>query len=202
MTLAGYATLARLGPILTTAEAAAALRVSTSSATRLLRDLEAHSLARHVRHGVWLVGMVQPDPLSLADEITRPYPSYVSFVSALNLHGMIDQLPREITVASLDRSKRVATELGTYRVSHLPPELFGGWTERDGIKLATPEKALFDIAYIGAAHGARPRRIPELELPPAFHRSETDRWLARIPSTRLRSLTSAALAYELTRAIR
>jgi predicted transcriptional regulator of viral defense system len=178
MSLAAFATLSRLGPTITTGEAAAALRVSVSQASRLLRTLEARNLARHVRYGLWIVGTEPVDPLALVEEITRPYPAYVSFTSALNAHGMIDQVPRQISVASLDAAKRVRTALGTYVVHHLPPELFGGWIERDGVKLARPEKALFDLAYVSAVHSGRARRIPELELPADFDRAELDRWLS------------------------
>jgi len=115
---------------------------------------------------------------------------------------MIDQVPREISVATLDSAKRVTTELGAYAMHHLPPELFGGWVERDGVKLARPEKALFDLAYVAAAHGGRPRRIPELELPADFDREEVDRWLTHIESPRLHTLTSRGLRYALNRAVR
>jgi len=202
MSLASFATLSRLGRTITTGEAAAALNVSVSQASRLLRTLEAQNLARHVRYGLWIVGPGSVDPRALIEEITRPYPAYVSFTSALDAHGMIEQVPREITVASLDGAKRVQTELGTYAVHHVPPALFGGWIERDGVKLARPEKALFDLAYIGAVHGGRPRRVPELELPAEFDRDALDRWLSRIESPRVRTLTSRGLRYALTRAVR
>lgn len=201
MSLSSFASLSRLGPTLTTGEAAAALKVSISQASRLLRTLEARGLARHVRYGLWIVGQEAIDPLALVAEITRPYPSYVSFTSALNAHAMIDQLPRDISVASLDSAKRVKTSLGTYAVHHLPPKLFGGWSERDGVKLATPEKALFDIAYVSAVHDGRPRRVPELELPAGFDRRELERWIARIDAPRLRTLTSRGVRYLLSRAV-
>lgn len=202
MTLASYATLAGLGPTLTTGEAAAALRISTSAASRLLSDLATHGLARRVRHGLWVLGTEPIDPRRLAEEVTRPYPAYISFASALNFHQLIDQLPRDISVASLDRSKQVRTAMGTFVVHHLPPDLFGGWVEEDGIKVASPEKALFDLCYVSAAHGARQRRIPELELPTDFDLAELDRWLKRVGSPRLRTLTSRGLEYAFARAVR
>lgn len=202
MSLSSFATLDRLGPTVTTGEAAAALNVSVSQASRLLRSLEGKGLARHVRYGLWIVGSDPVDPRALVEEVTRPHPAYVSFTSALNAHGMIDQVPREISIASLDSAKRIKTELGTYAIHHLPPELFGGWVERDGLKLAQPEKALFDLAYVSAVHSGRPRRIPELELPAAFNRDEVDRWLTRIASPRVRTLTARGLRYALTRAVR
>jgi predicted transcriptional regulator of viral defense system len=202
MTLASYATLAELGPALTTGEAAAALRISTSAASRLLSGLATHGLARRVRHGLWVLGSEPVDPRRLAEEVTRPYPAYISFVSALNFHQLIDQLPRDISVASLDRSKQVRTSVATFVVHHLPPDLFGGWVEEDGIKVASPAKALFDLCYVSAAHGARQRRIPELELPTDFDRKEIAHWLERIGSPRLRTLTSRGLEYALRRALR
>ncbi|MFH1474443.1 MAG: hypothetical protein ABIG85_01140, partial [Chloroflexota bacterium] len=60
-----------------------------------------------------------------------------------NHHGMIDQLPREVSVASLDRARRITTTLGTFAIHHLPPELFGGWAETPRGPVATPEKAIF-----------------------------------------------------------
>lgn len=200
MSLASFATLNRLGPFVTTGEAAAALDVSISQASRLLRTLESQQMARHLRYGLWLVGTSAVDPRTLIEEITRPFPAYVSFTSALNAHGMIDQLPREITVASLADAKRVKTALGTFAVHHLPPDLFGGWEEGDGVKLARPQKALFDLAYVAAAHGARQFRVPELDLPTGFDRADLDSWLARIASPRLRTLTARGLRSTLARA--
>ncbi len=202
MTLASYATLAGLGRTVTTGEAAAALRISTSAASRLLSGFATHGLARRVRHGLWVLGREPVDPRSLAEEVTRPYPAYISFGSALNFHQLIDQLPRDISVASLDRSKQVRTAVATFVVHHLPPDLFGGWVEAEGIKVASPEKALFDLCYVSAAHGARQRRIPELELPKDFDQKEIAHWLERVESPRLRTLTSRGLGDALHRALR
>lgn len=202
MSLDAYVELSRLGPTLTTGEAAAALDVSISQASRTLRTLEARNLGRKVRRGLWIIGSASIDPLQLVEDITRPYPAYVSFTTALNAHGIIDQAPREITVASLDAGKRAKTSFGVYAVRHIPPRLFGGWDERDGVKLARPEKAIFDLAYVAAAHRGRSRRLPELELPVGFDREAITRWIARIESARLRTLTARGVRQLLERAIR
>jgi hypothetical protein len=78
---------------------------------------------------------------------------------------MIEQIPRQISVASLDRAQRITTSVGTYSVHHLAPELFGGYrgSEKTGY-LATPEKALFDTVYVRAAAGSR-AFFPELCSP-------------------------------------
>lgn len=200
--LATYATLERLGPVISTGEAAAALRMSVSSASRLLAGLAQEGHAVRLRSGLWSLGLAAPDPFLLAPELTRPHPSYVSFESALAYHGMIDQLPREVSVASLDRARRITTSVGTFAIHHLPAALFGGWQDTARGRIAGPEKAIFDIAYASVAHNGRARRVPELELPEGFEVAVIDTWTARIESPRLRTLTRRAIRQALTRATR
>ena len=174
---AAYAALRTLrAPVVTTGEAAAALHVSDSSASRTLRTLTERGLLRRIRQGIWLVAPDAPPPGSIIGELTRPFPAYVSFQSALAMRGAIDQIPREITIASLGKPRRIRTTLGTYRVHHLPPALFGGSEERGGVALATAEKALFDSCYVACASGHPDRRLPELDLRASFSRAEVRRW--------------------------
>ena len=200
--LNAYSTLEALGPVVTTAEAAAALRRSTTSASRMLRGLEEAGRVKRVRSGLWSIGSTDPDPYAVASELTSPSPSYVSFLSALNFHGMIDQIPREVSLSSLDRARKIKTSLGTFSVHHLPPELFGGWNETPRGRVATPAKAIFDLCYVGVAGAGRSRRVPELELPDSFDRDEIDQWVGRIPSARLATLTRRAVDQTLARATR
>jgi len=103
---------------------------------------------------------------------------------------MIEQLPRQISLVSPARPRRIPTSLGVYVVHRLAPRLFGG-TERSGY-LARPEKALFDLVYVRAAAGSR-AYLPELSLPEGFDRGELSRWSERIDSKRLRTLVSRRL---------
>jgi DNA-binding transcriptional ArsR family regulator len=195
-----FARLQALGePQVTTGEAAAALGVSISSASRSLRTLADRGLIERVRHGLWRLEHASVDPRRLAREVTRPYPAYVSFESALSAHGMIDQLPREVALASLGRPRRVRTSIATYRIHRLPPELFGGFEHRDGVDLAKPEKALFDSLYVASAAHRR-RRLPELEMPRRFSRREVDRWVALIRGPRLRARVAQSVARALAAA--
>jgi len=200
--LVTYATLERLGPVLSTGEAAAALRMSVSSTSRMLRGLEQAGRARQVRSGLWSVGLDAPDPFTIASELTRPHPAYVSFESALSYHGMIDQLPKEVSIASLDRARRIATSVGTFAIHHLPPELFGGWQETPRGRVAGPGKAIFDISYASVAHRGRGRQLPELDLPEGFDVRVVEEWAARIESPRTRTLTRRAIEHAMSRATR
>ncbi len=200
-TAAAFATLRALGvTLLTTGEAAAALRVSVSSASRSLRTLAERGLVRRIRHGTWSLTSDAMDPRRVAAELTRPFPAYVSFQSALAAHGTIDQIPREISVASLAKPRRLRTEVATFMIHRLPPDLFGGYEERDGVALATVEKAIFDYFYVACASGHPSRRLPELDLPASFSREKLSAWIARIGSPRLRTLVSVAVSRALEHA--
>jgi predicted transcriptional regulator of viral defense system len=188
-----YSRLLGLGiPAVTTREAAARLGIPLYAATRLLQRLAADRLAIRLRRGLWVLDTAA-EPHVLAAYLTAPYPSYVSLWSALYHHGMIDQIPREIYLASLDRSKRSRTPLGTYVVLHIAPELFGGFEAHGGGKIATPEKALFDTVYLGHAGGKKSSALPEIELPKGFKRQVLRTWIFRIKAKRLRTLVGQRL---------
>lgn len=177
-----------------TADVAATLRVSTSAATKLLGRLASAKLVVRLRSGLWLLGRAAPNPYALAEALTAPMPSYVSLQTALYLHGMIEQVPAVIYVASLARTQRIKTAIGVFSVHHIAPELFGGFEARpDGTKLATPEKALFDFIYLSGGRSRLFAHLPELELPARFHRSRLRAWSRRIAASRKRSMVETRI---------
>ncbi|HVS28884.1 MAG TPA: hypothetical protein VHE14_04995 [Solirubrobacteraceae bacterium] len=197
-----YGELLRIDqPIVETGEAATRLHTSVSNASHVLRSMEEAGLVRRLRHGLWALRS-DVDPFSVAPYLTAPFPAYVSLWSALAHHDMIEQIPRDISVASLDRTRRVSTAIGTYSIHHLVPELFDGHrgSQEDGY-LATPEKALFDTVYVRAPRGARVF-FPELSLPEDFEESQLDVWTRRIAAPRLRTLVSRGLEEALRQASR
>lgn len=197
-----YGELLRIGrPIIQTREAATRLHASVSSASHVLRSMEQAGLARRLRHGLWTLHS-DVDPFSVAPYLTAPFPAYVSFWSALARHDMIEQIPRQISIASLDRTRHLTTTIGTYSIHHLAPELFDGYrgSEESGY-LATPEKALFDTVYIRAPRGAR-IFLPELSLGENFDETQLQGWTHRIASPRLRTLVSRGLKEALRQASR
>ena len=188
-----YADLRRLdNPVFTTREAAALWRDEQTSTSRRLGQLEKAGLVRRIQRGLWALDP-EIDPHAVGPYLTAPLPSYVSLFSALAEHGMIEQIPRQISLVSLARPRRIVTSLGVYVVHQLAPELFGGFggSERGGY-LARPEKALFDLVYVRAASGSR-AYLPELSLPEDFDRGELSRWVERIESRRLRTLVARRL---------
>lgn len=188
-----YGDLQRMNrAIVTTREAAARWQTAQGTAGRRLRGMEEAGLVRRLRRGLWALD-TDVAPFAVAPYLTAPFPAYVSFFSALSRHDMIEQIPRQISVASLDRAQRITTTVGTYEIHHLAPRLFGGYggSEESGY-LATPEKALFDAVYVRAAAGSR-AFFPELSLPRDFDDAQIKEWIGRIESARLRTLVSRRL---------
>lgn len=201
-TTEAYGELAAMNhPIVTTREAAARWQTVQRTAGRRLRDLEKAGLVRRLRRGLWTLDP-EMKPFVLPPYLTAPFPAYVSFWSALARHGMIEQIPRQISVASLDRTKQIATSIASYTVHHLAPGVFGGFRgSAETGYLASPEKALFDSVYIRAAAGSR-AYFPELTLGADFEDAALWAWTGRIESARLRTLVSARLREVLRQASR
>jgi predicted transcriptional regulator of viral defense system len=188
-----YGALLDLGrPIVETREAAARLGASPSNTSRILRALEEAGLTRRIRRGLWALDP-EVDAFVAAPYLTAPFPAYVSFWSALARHDMIEQIPRSVFVASLDRTKRVDTPLGAFSIHHIAPQLFAGFEGApDSGYLATPEKALFDTVYVRAPRGGRVY-FPELALPAGFETTKIDTWIGKIARPRLRTIVSRGL---------
>ncbi|MSO40294.1 MAG: hypothetical protein EXQ70_00055 [Solirubrobacterales bacterium] len=196
-----YGDLLRMNrTVTTTREAAARWQTAPRNASRRLRTMEEAGLVRRLRQGLWALHDIQP--FALAPYLTAPFPAYVSFWSALSRHDMIEQIPRQISVASLDRARRIQTAIGVYAIHHLAPELFEGYrgSEADGY-LATPEKAFFDAVYVRTAAGGR-AFFPELSLPVGFDHTQLEQWTGRITTQRLRTLVSHRLGETLRHAAR
>lgn len=185
-----YSDLLRMDrPVLTTGEATARWGVGRRTSGHRLKALEEGGLIRRLRPGLWALDPAVR-PFAVAPHLTAPYPAYVSLWSALAHHGLIEQVPRRISVASLSRPRKIETAIGAYDVHQLVPGLFGGYAgnDRDGY-VASPEKAIFDTVYLRAATGGR-AYFTELFLPRDFDRRELRRWADRIESPRLRTLVS------------
>jgi predicted transcriptional regulator of viral defense system len=194
-TVEAYSDLLRMGkPILTTRDASLRLRISISSATRVMARLQEAGLARRIFRGLWAVDLTI-DPLTIPEHLTAPFPAYVSFQSALYLHGMIGQIPQVTFVASLGPTRKVRTSMGTFSIHRLAPEYFGGYetVEGSGVRLATPEKALMDVLYLGSARSRLFASLPEVSLSERFAEKEARSWIGRIRDPSRRTMVRARL---------
>ncbi len=79
------------------------------------------------------------------------FPSYLSFDTALAKYGVLSQLPYTLMFSTPLKTKSI--QLGEYRIEYrsIRRTLFWGYTiNKEGLYIATPEKALFDMYYLSS----------------------------------------------------
>ena len=95
---------------------------------------------------------------------------------------------------TLARTRRIPTPLGTVSLHHMQPALFHGFEMlKDGAKVATPEKALFDLLYLAPARSRLFSSLPELEVPRSFRWSELRRYTTLVASASRRHLLADSM---------
>ncbi len=75
-------------------------------------------------------------------------PSYISFETALNYHGILSQFPVEITSATTKSTTQKQILEKTYVYSKLSITLYTGYYKENNTLIAYPEKALLDHLYM------------------------------------------------------
>lgn len=147
-----------------TRDAAALLGVTPGNANVIMRRLADRGFLTHLSRGRWLMSDTA-DRYLVPEMISAPSPAYVSLQSALYLHGLIEQIPAVIYAVTLGRPRRVKTPLVTVSFHQFPPHLFTGFdVSQTGAKIATPEKALFDVLYLAPGKSRLFAHLPELEV--------------------------------------
>ena len=91
------------------------------------------------------------------------YPSYLSFESALSYYGILSQIPYTQTFATTKPPKRFTLGETEIEFRQLKKELFFGYTLKDSIYIAEPEKALLDQLYM-TSRGKAMLTVEELDL--------------------------------------
>ncbi|MBS2011401.1 MAG: hypothetical protein JST00_00705 [Deltaproteobacteria bacterium] len=164
-------------PAFTTRAFATSAGVSVASASKQLGTLARRGHVEQLTRGVWVV----PDhphfslygcvPLLLGREV-----GYVSFLSAMQLHGMISQIPKAIQVATTGPPRTLVTPRGRFEFFQLNPRMMSAGVEwHDAplpFRLASAEKALLDTFYLSTRRGRRFRVLPEIELPRGFRKRD------------------------------
>lgn len=179
-------------PIVTTTEVALVLKKTLPAASQTMLTLVDSGVVTKIKRGLWAISTIR-DPLIVAPYLTAPYSAYGSFWTALSRHDMIEQIPKEIHVISLDRAQKIPTALGTFHIYHITKELYGGFIETNGVRLATKEKALFDTIYLLSVLGSRHVSLVELTLPSNFDYNGLFNWVEKIPSKKLKTMTKTHL---------
>jgi predicted transcriptional regulator of viral defense system len=181
---------------ITTRAAAQLSGMSVPAASMALRRLAADGLSVPLKKGAWLVGASTSKPGALITAAADPYVAYLSGPSALRLHGRIQQIPQTHFAVTLGRPRDVVMTVGRVTLHHINARLFGGYdyeARADGF-VASPEKALFDIAYLATMNHSRVSgNLPETNLK-GLRWKEIHHWLDRIATPRIRNAVRQALA--------
>ncbi len=181
-----------LSPIFTTAELADTGEIRLSNASRDLAKLASRGMITRVKRGLWADSR-HPDfsPYAVVPYLFQQGESGdVSLLSARNLHGMIEQIPRVVQVMTLRQRAHLRTPVGTYEFHRIQPDLFGGYEPYGRLgefDIAKPPKALFDAMYLSSRRTRRFSHLPEIELVGGFSTEEVDSWIARIGHESLRT---------------
>jgi len=131
--------------VLTIRELMAILGVKRSSAIVQASRLVKQGLLITAGRNLFLVALKPIDWLAVAVEMYSP--SYISLDSALNFHGLIDQIPKPIFLCTTRRplKKSIVTQEFVYR--NVADSLFFGFQRQGSTIIALPEKALLDQLY-------------------------------------------------------
>lgn len=176
--------------VLSTRDIAALTGLSLSQVSQMLGRLEKKNILTRVMRGVWaLTGDKRFSPMSIIPYLNNGQQNYLSFASALHLHGMLSQIPQIITVATLSHGRRVDTPAGSFLIHRIEPGFFAGfnWHESGNFLVATPEKALVDSFYIASRRGRRYANFPEFDFPKGFSKRKAREWVELIKNPQIKT---------------
>ncbi len=178
-------------PVFTTNELATFSGKSLSATTQGLNFLEREELVFKICRGIWgEVGNERLSPYVVIPFLLPRHRAYVSFISALHLYGIIEQIPQVITLASTVHTKTIHTKIGTFSIHQITPLFFDGfdWYKGTGnFLIAEAEKALVDSLYLSACRKKQMGYFPELYFPKSFSFKKAKEWTKKIPDSKIRS---------------
>ena len=102
-------------------------------------------IIERVGQGIYLPAMVD---VSLENVAAQLYiPNYLSFESALARYGILNLVPYTLTFATSRKTKNFTLRKRGVEFRQIAPRLFFGYEIKNGINIATPEKAFLDQLY-------------------------------------------------------
>jgi predicted transcriptional regulator of viral defense system len=90
-------------------------------------------------------------------------PNYLSFESALAKYGVLNLIPYTLTFATTRKTKKYTLQKQEIEFRQISSELFFGYEMRNGIYIASPEKAFMDQIYF-ATRGKTTLDLDELDI--------------------------------------
>ena len=127
-------------------EIARLLNISPKNRKVSLSRLTKRKILRRLRRNLYEIALKPSDILEAANSIYQP--SYLSFTYCLGKLGMLNQIAYEIEFATPKKTKRVKIRNRSVIFRKIKKELFFGYTLKDNVFIAEPEKALLDTLYL------------------------------------------------------
>ena len=190
--------------VFTTYELSTLSGKSLSNITQSLNFLQKQGLIFKVYRGIWVESNSENvSPYNIIPFLFPKHRAYVSFISALHLYGMIEQIPQVITIASTIHTKTIRTKIGIFSVHQISPLFFNGFNWYKGIGsflIAEPEKALVDSLYLSARKKKQFGCFPELQFPKSFSFKKAKFWAKKIPESKISSYVQKKMEIILHRA--
>lgn len=190
-------------PVFTTHELAMVSGKSLSAVTQALCFLEQEGLVFKIYRGIWgETGNKQLSAYSVIPFLFPRHRAYVSFVSALHMYGIIEQIPQTITLASMIHTRTIRTALGTFSVHKIAPSFFTGydWYKGTGsFLIAEQEKAFIDSLYLSSCKKKQFGHFPELHFPETFSIKKTENWAKKINNPKVKISVQKKLKEFLTK---
>ncbi len=177
-------------PVFTTYELITISGKSSSTIIQSLNRLVKQGLFIKIYRGVWAeAGAKRVSAFEIIPYLFPRQRVYVSFISALHLHGILEQIPQVITLASTAHTSAIRTKAGAFSVHQIDSAIFDGfdWYKGEGsFLIAEPEKALIDSLYLSSRKKKQFGHFPELHFPPEFSFNKAAKWVERIPEEKIR----------------
>ena len=173
--------------IFTTRDFANYSSIAMPAASKRLSRLADKKLLTRITKGLW-ANTSHPwfHPLACVPYLLGKEQGYVSFLTALHLHGLVSQIPKTIQVATTGHARTLNSPVGHYEFLQIKPELMKQGTKWSDTHLpyliATAEKALIDALYLSTRKNRRFARLPEVDIrQTAFSTREFVQLLKQLP---------------------
>lgn len=184
--------------VFTTAELTQLSGKSASTVVQALNYLQKQGVIFKIYRGIWANTTDERfNVFTVAPFLVQQHRCYISFISALHFHGIIEQIPQVVMVASTSHTKTIKTSVATYQIHRIHPLFFKGFTldkaTRDFL-VAEPEKALVDSLYVSAHKKKHFGYFPELHFPRSFSFKRAEKWVKEIRNSRTRVYVARKLS--------
>jgi len=127
-------------------EIARILNINPKNRKVALSRLTKRKILHRLRRNLYEVALKPSDIIEAANSVYQP--SYLSFTYCLGKLGILNQLAYEIEFATPKKTKRIEIRNRSVIFRKIKKELFFGYTLKDNIFIAEPEKALLDTLYL------------------------------------------------------